>query len=282
VTTYETSILVKDLIFPECPRWHDERLWFSDMHAHKVMTVDLEGKTEIIVEVPGQPAGLGWLPNGRLLVVSQTDMRLWQLESDNLREVADLSNLAVVSCNDMVVDRYGRAYIGHFGFDINALSPSPAPAAIIMVRPEGDIRIVADNLMFPNGMVITPDGHKLIVAETLESRLTAFDIESDGLLSGRRIWADLPGISPDGICLDVEGAVWVATLTNEVIRVNEGGKIIDRVSTSTLSFACMLGGQDGRTLFILEAESFNVEEVRAKKSGRIEVIRVESPGSGLP
>ena len=274
---------MEGLAFPECPRWHEGKLWFSDMQACQVMTVDLEGKAELIVKVPGQPAGLGWLPYGRLLVVSMTDKRLLRLEPSGLTQVADLSGLASGNCNDMVVDIQGRAYIGHFGFDLFA-KQAVTPAEIIMVKPDGDARVVADSLIFPNGAVITPDGETLIVAESFGSCLTAFSIESDGSLSGRRIWARLrKGIAPDGICLDAEGAIWIADAGgNEVIRVREGGELTHRIKVSTKPYACMLGGLDRRTLFIATAETASPPEARARRSGRLEIIQVDVPGDGLP
>jgi sugar lactone lactonase YvrE len=252
------------------------------MHALKVMTVDLSGKSETIAEVPGQPAGLGWLPDGHLLIVSQTDRRLWRIDAGGLSEVADLSKLADVSCNDMVVDRKGRAYIGHFGSEMSSRPSSFSPADIIMVEPEGSVRVVADNLVFPNGMAITTDGQTLIVAETFGHQLTAFDIKPDGSLAGRRVWAALGEATADGLCLDAEGAVWVATCTNQVIRVQQGGKVSQRIKVSTRAFSCMLGGPDRHTLFVTTAESFDPVETRAKRSGCIETIRVDVPGAGLP
>lgn len=279
---FQTSVLLDGLIFAEGPRWHDGKLWFSDMHAHWVMTVDLEGKAEPIVEVPAWPSGLGWLPDGRLLIVSMTDRRLLRLDSDGLSEAADLSNLTSYHCNDMVVDRQGRAYIGNFGFDL-AAQADYAPAEIVLVTPDGHARIVADGMEFPNGAVITPDERTLIVAETFGARLTAFDIEFDGSLANRRTWAKLDGAVPDGICLDADRAIWVASpVSSEVIRVREGGEVTDRIKVSTQAYACMLGGTDRRTLFILTAETSDPEEVKIKKSGQIEIAKVEIPGTGLP
>lgn len=278
----ETRILLDGLAFAEGPRWHDGKLWFSDMHAHRVMTVDLDGNAETIVEVPNWPSGLGWLPDGRLLVVSMTDRRLLRLDPEGLTEVADLRELASYHCNDMVVDRQGRAYIGNFGFDL-AAQADYAPAKIVMMRPDGKARIVADQMAFPNGMVITPDDRTLIVGETFEACLTAFDIEPDGSLTNRRIWAKLDGAVPDGICLDAEGAIWVASpVSSKALRVREGGEVTDRVEVSTQAFACMLGGPDRRTLFVLTAETSDPEEAPIKKTGRIEIVEVDVPGAGLP
>ena len=278
----ETKVLVDGLVFPESPRWHNGKLWFSDMHGHWVMTVDFNGDTEKIVEVPGQPSGLGWLPDGRLLVVSMTDRRLLRLDTDGLTEVVDLRQLASSHCNDMVVDQQGRAYIGNFGFDMIEQEPL-ALAEIVLVTPNGDARVVAEEMAFPNGSVITPDGRTLIVAETFGPRLTAFNIEPDGSLTGRRIWAEIEQAVPDGICLDAENAIWVASpISAEVQRLHEGGEVTHRVKVSTQAFACMLGGSDRRTLFVLTAETLNPDEARAKASGRIETVHVDVPGVGLP
>jgi len=278
----ETKVLLEGLAFGEGPRWHDGKLWFSDMHAHWIMTVNLDGKTEKIVEVPGRPSGLGWLPDGRLLVASMTDRRLLRLDPDGLTEAADLSELAPHYCNDMVVDQHGRAYIGHYGFDFDARQPF-ALAEIILATPDGNVRVVADEMAFPNGTVITPDGHKLIVAESFGARLSVFDIEPDGSLARRQIWAQLENVVPDGICLDVEGAIWVASpVSSEVLRVREGGEVTHRITVSTQAFACMLGGPERRTLFILTAETSNPDEARAKASGCVEIVEVDVPGAGLP
>jgi sugar lactone lactonase YvrE len=277
-----TTLLIDGLRFPETPRWHDHKLWFSDMVARKVMTADLNGHTEIITQVPKGPSGLGWLPDGRLLVVSITDRRLMRLEPDGkLVEAADLSSLATFNCNDMVVDEQGRAYVGNFGYD--ALGGKPfAPATLILVLPDGAARIVAENMAFPNGTVITPDGQTLIVAESRGQCLTAFDISPDGSLSGRRTWARLEEKAlPDGICLDADGAVWVTSpSTGEILRVHEGGKVSRRIRGKKPAFACMLGGPGRLTLFLCTAIS--AESFRGKDSGQIETIRVDVPGAGRP
>jgi sugar lactone lactonase YvrE len=274
--------LLTGLVFPEGPRWHDGKLWFSDMHGPRVMTVDLAGQSEEVVEVPGQPSGLGWTPDGKLLVVSMTDRRLLRLEVDGLVEVADLASLASFHCNDMVVDAHGRAYIGNFGFDLDGQGQF-ATAALIVVEPDGRARIAADELAFPNGSVITPDGRTLIVGESFASRLTAFEIAPDGSLGGRRQWAKLEGAVPDGICLDAEGAVWVASpVSNELLRVREGGEVLDRIPTSQSAIACMLGGPERRMLFVLTADGTDPEKLKAAPTGRIEMVEVPVPGAGLP
>ena len=253
------------------------------MHSHQVIALDSKGNREIICEVENRPSGLGWLPDGRLLVVSMTDRRLLRLEDgDTLVEHADLSKLASFHCNDMVVDARGRAYVGNFGFDLDARE-DPKPAELVLVTPDGEARLAAGELSFPNGTVITPDGRTLIVGESFGARLTAFDIADDGALENRREWARLEGAVPDGICLDAEGAIWVASpVSAQVLRVHEGGRVSERVPVSTQAFACMLGGPERRTLFICTAESSNPEECRAKLGGRIETLEVEVSGAGLP
>jgi len=234
----KTRLLLDGLLFPEGPRWHEGKLWFSDMQGLQVMTVDMDGNAEKIFEVQCCPSGLGWLPDGRLLVVSMMDRRLLRLDPIGLVEIADLADLASFHCNDMVVDKQGRAYIGNFGFDLAADAPVK-PAEIVLVTPDGKARIVAEDLYFPNGTVITPDDQTLIVAETWGNRLTAFDIDSDGKLKNRRIWANLKGVYPDGICLDAEGAIWVAAPhPGEILRVQEGGNVTHRLAVSTKPYAC--------------------------------------------
>ncbi len=270
----ETEMFLEGLKFPEGPRWRDEKLWFSDMDARKVMTVDLKGNSETVIEMEDSPSGLGWLPDGTLLIVSMDDMRLLKLTPEGLKEVADLSSLATFKCNDMVVDKKGRAYVGNFGFDYQ--NDKFKQAEIILVTPEGNTSIAADELAFPNGTVITPDDKTLIVAESLGSKLTAFDILDDGLLGGRRVWANLTSLIPDGICLDAEGGIWIASPgSGKVFRVLEGGKVTHEVKVSSQAFACMLGGLDRCTLFVATSTADRLE-------GRIEVVRVEIPGAGLP
>jgi len=278
-----TEVVVDGLCFPEGPRWHEDQLWFSDMHAHQVMRVDRNGRAETVVEVPRQPSGLGWLPDGRLLIVSMLDRRLLRLDGGRLVEVADLSQLAVCHCNDMVVDAGGRAYIGNFGFDLHAPAWEFRHAELILVTPDGAARVVANEMSFPNGTVIAPDGRTLIVGESFAARLTAFDIQPDGALTNRREWAKLEHGTPDGICLDAEGAVWYASpVSAECVRVAEGGRVLDRIPVSTQAFACMLGGPDRRTLFICTAVDSQPERCRETRSGRIETVRVDVPGAGLP
>lgn len=277
-----TEVLLDGLAFPEGPRWRDGKLWFSDMHSQRVMTVDGAGNAATVVEVPNDPSGLGWLPDGRLLIVSMRDRKLLRLDADGLREVADLGGIATHHCNDMVVDERGRAYVGNFGADFTSGEPM-VPAAIALVEPDGTVRVAADALMFPNGAVITPDGRTFIVGESFASRMTAFDIAADGTLVNRRVWAQLENALPDGCCLDAEGAIWVASpISGEVLRVREGGEVTERIAVSTQAIACMLGGDDRRTLFILTAGTLVPDEATQRRDGRIETVRVDIPGAGMP
>jgi sugar lactone lactonase YvrE len=278
----KTKILTEGLAFGEGPRWHDGKLWFSDMHARWVTTVDPGGRTERVVEVPNLPSGLGWLPDDRLIVVSMRDRQLLRLEGKKLVPHADLSKLASFDCNDMVVDGLGRAYVGNFGYDLHG-DGRREPAELVLAMPDGKARVVARDLEFPNGTVITPDGKTLIVGESFGAKLTAFDVEGDGSLVRRRVWAAIENMVPDGICLDAEGAIWVASpLSEEVLRVREGGAVTHRFKPSLRPYACMLGGPDRRTLFIVTAETHDPTEALAKRSGRIETVEVEVPGAGLP
>ncbi|MFP6706552.1 MAG: SMP-30/gluconolactonase/LRE family protein, partial [Alphaproteobacteria bacterium] len=212
--TKQTTALLEGLTFPEGPRWHDGRLWFSDFYAHEVVAVDLDGRRETMAEVPGQPSGLGWTPDGRLLVVSMTDRRLLRQDPGGLMEVADLSGLAGYHCNDMVVDGNGGAYVGNFGYNSHDGDDFKL-ADLIRVEPDGTASVAAAGLAFPNGSVITPDSGTLIVGETRGHILSAWDRVADGGLSNRRVWADLDGGYPDGICLDTEGAIWVSDPRNK-------------------------------------------------------------------
>jgi sugar lactone lactonase YvrE len=275
--------LLDGLVFGEGPRWRGDRLWLSDMHAHTVLTVDLAGKREDVLRVEGKPSGLGWLPDGRLLVVSMEDRRLLRREASGaLVTHADLSALAPAACNDMVVDGAGRAYVGNFGFDFEH-GEKPRTTCLVRVDPDGRASKAADELRFPNGSVITPDGRTLIVGESFGNCLTAFTIGKDGALSGRREWAKLDGATPDGICLDAENAIWVASpMSNEVLRVREGAAVAERIPTGRPAIACMLGGPERRTLFVLTADSFRAEEALASRSARVEITRVNVPGAGFP
>jgi sugar lactone lactonase YvrE len=291
----EVRVLAEGLTFGEGPRWRDDRLWFSDMYDHAVKTVDLDGHLETVVEMDDQPSGLGWLPDGRLLIVSMLERKLLRREPDGQLVVhADLSGVATFHTNDMVVDEVGRAYVGNFGFDLEpwvrehgiaaALGePGPPQANVARVDPDGAISIAADGLRFPNGTVITPDGRTMIVAETFGSRLTAFDVDSDGSLHGRRVWADLGGRLPDGICLDADLNVWVSNPLEPVCYlVAEDGGIVDEVDTGQPSFACALGGPHRRHLFILTSRSSAGHVAAEERKANVIVTEVRTPGAGLP
>ena len=286
------EILADGLHFAEGPRWHQGKLWFSDFYDHAVKTVDLDGVVETKVVIDDHPSGLGWMPDGRLLIVSMQHRAVLRLEYDTLVVHGDLSRVATFHCNDMVIDSVGRAYVGNFGFDLDAAVTSGnfaaalaayEGAALARVDPTGMVHTVATGLKFPNGMVITPDDGTMIVAETLGRRLTAFDIGIDGSLTNERLWASLGAAAPDGICLDADGAVWVADASGpRCVRVLEGGEVTHTIDTSQPCFACMLGGPDGRTLFMLTAESSLPAIAATRRTGRIEITTVEVAHSGRP
>lgn len=291
--TYQAKVLVEGLGFSEDLRWHEGRLWFSDMEAKSVMATDLKGNIIKIVDVQGTPSGLGWSPDGDMMVVSMADRKLLKLIGKKLKEVANLWDFASFNCNDMVVTEQGRAYIGNFGFDFEAMAPY-APGEIITVSPDGKAEVAADNLAFPNGITITPDGKTLIVSETLGECITAFDIDSGGLLTNRRIWAALKNMTPDGITIDIEGAVWVSSpVSGGVFRVHEGGEISDRVMVSEQAYSCTLGGTDRKTLLIAVSpplhQLFKImnipldsDVVYDESDGKIEFCQVSVPGLGCP
>ncbi len=268
-------VLLDQLVFPECPRWHDGRLWFSDMHARRVFAMATDGEPEIILQGEEMPGGLGWLPDGRLLVVAMAGRKLQRLDPNGLVDVADLSSLTEHSCNDMVVDPNGRAYIGSCSFaqtDTGERVRTP----VMCVEPDGEAWVVAEQLMFPNGMVITDGGRTLVVGESYGQRLSAYDLNADGSLANPRVWADLRPNVPDGICLDADGGIWVADpVNNGVMRVVQGAGPVDWIPTSRGAYACALGGEDGRTLYVCTAETSNPRKTLELCSGRIESVRVD-------
>ena len=293
----EFTKLVGGFAFTECPRWHNGHLYFSDQHGYRVYQSSIDGFTDDIAVVPNRPSGLGFLPDGRLLIASMCDRKILRLEEDcSLSLHADLSALAPGDINDMLVDSAGRAWVGNFGFDLHGGAPSRT-TCLICVEPDSSAHIAAEGLGFPNGMVLTPDGRTLIVAETLMNRLSAFDVNGS-TLGPRRTWAafgDEPTstsvavilahaqVVPDGICLDAEGAVWLADLMHHrLLRVAEGGQILQELSTPLSPFACMLGGDDDRTLFICVAPTFHEAEAKTLMNSSILMTRVEVPHAGLP
>ena len=287
-------ILCEGIYFGEGPRWREGRLWFSDFYARAVKSVSLAGdvRTELALD-DDAPSGLGWTPDGSLLVVSMAKRRVLRRAPDGAVTVhADLGGVAAFLSNDMVVDAAGGAYVGDFGFDLHdellergemsVFADHPA-TRLARVAPDGAVTVAAEDMHFPNGSMITPDGKTLIVGETLGARLTAFDIGADGTLSGRRVWAQTWPRIPDGACLDAAGAVWIANpLAPECARLAEGGAVLDSVATSQNCFACMLGGDDGETLFMMTAPSSIPAIASAKPAGRIEIAPAESPHAGRP
>lgn len=279
----ELQTLMTGLVFGESPRWHDDRLWFSDMGAQQVVAVDLEGNSEVIARVPAMPMGIGWLPDGRLLIVSALDGRLLRREPDgSLVTHADLTSLGEHPWSDMVVDGRGNAYIGNLGFDFPA--GEFATGIVALVTPDGSARQVADGVAFANGMAVTPDNATLILAESYGNRLTAFDIAADGGLSNRRVWADLGDGVPDGVCLDAEGAVWYGDVPNQrCVRVREGGEVLQTIELDRGCFACTLGGVDHTTLFLMAAEYSAASMAGdAPPTGRVLTVAAGAPGVGWP
>jgi sugar lactone lactonase YvrE len=286
-------VLCEGLYFGEGPRWRDGRLWFSDFFASAVKSVSLKGDVRVEFGIGDAPSGLGWMPDGSMLIVAMTSRRVLRRSPPGKVTVhADLSRVANFHCNDMVVDSTGRAYVGEFGFDLHKELAARGRASVLAEHPtaklarissEGVADVVAEDLHFPNGTVITPDGKTLIVAETLAAALTAFDIGPDGALSGRRAWASTAPRVPDGIALDSAGAIWIANpLAPECARIAPGGAVLDTIATSQNCFACMLGGDDGKTLFMMTAPTPLPEAAAEAPKGRIEIATVEAAHAGLP
>jgi sugar lactone lactonase YvrE len=281
-TSANGDVLVEGIAFPESPRWHDGRLWFSDWVAKHVLAVDSRGGQDVITEVDAFPFSIDWLPDGRMLISAGT--RLLRMEADgSLSTHADLSDLAEFGLNEIVIDDRGYVYVNGAGFDLMG-GGEFRPGIVALVRPDGSSEVVADGVDFPNGMAITPDGATLIVADSYGKQLIGFDIGSDGTLSGRRIWADLGDDNPDGICLDAEGAVWYADVPHRhCVRVAEGGDVLQSVEVDRGCFACMLGGSDETTLFIAAQEWNGPEAVGSgPRTGRILAVEAPAAHSGHP
>ncbi len=293
------SVVTDEFTYLEGPRWHDGMLWFVDFYTHGVYRVNPAGDVEKIVHVDQQPSGLGWLPDGRMLVVSMKDRKILRLESDGRLVVhADLWDKCGGHANDMVVAVGGNAYVGEFGYDLMG-GESHKSASLVLVRPDGSSQVVAEGLHFPNGMVITPDGKRLIVNELFGNRISQFDIRDDGTLGPRCDFAnfgdlgDEPDLEsrlgqatiiPDGLTLDSEGAVWFAdTINHRAVRMAEGGKILEEVKTDPEGvFAVALGGHDGKTLFLCTAPDWDEGARKAAREGRMLSVEVEFPHAGTP
>lgn len=280
----EAKILLNDLVFGEGPRWHRNKLWFSDMHGGVVKTLDLEGHCELVVEVPHKPSGLGFLPDGRLLIASMEDRKVLRLDKDGLKLHCDLTGYATGSINDMIVDGKGNAYVGQFGSDTYGGEPMK-DTSLILVTPDGASREVAFDLRMPNGMAISPDGKTLYLAETYRHCLTMFYIEEDGSLSNREVFAEVP-LRPDGICLDAEGCIWMGVAMHPegcFLRVAKGGEIVDKIELEDWrGIACVHGGPDRQTLFLLEAQRASPSKIEGPGNARIRIMHSEVPGAGLP
>lgn len=287
-----TRVLREGLSFGEAPRWHEGRLWYSDFYRHAVYSTDAAGAEEREeLAVAGQPSGLGWLPDGDLLYVSMTDHQLRRRHEASDVLFADLSPYCGFWANDLCVSREGVCYVGNFGFDLDltlrdegvaGLSSAPT-TNLVVLGPDGAVRQVVPDMVFPNGTVLTPDGATLIVGETLAFRLSAFDVAGDGTLSNRRVFAQLDLVATDGMCLDAEGQIWLAdALHARCLRVAEGGAVTDEVATTQRAYACMLGAEARTSLYVLTAPTSSRFEVAERRDGRLEVAEVAVPGAGLP
>ena len=266
----------------ESPRWHGDRLYFSDWSAGEVLAVDLAGRSEVIARVRSLPLCTAWLPDGHLVIVSSPDGRLLRREPDG--SLVTYADLGPAGWNDIVIDGRGNAYVNGAGFDPTA-GEAPKPGSVFLVTPDGAVREVAEDIAFPNGMAVTADNSTLIVADSYRHCLVAFDIAADGGLSGRRVWADLGEGTPDGIAVDAENAVWYADVPNKrCARVAEGGEVRQVVELDRGGFACALGGAGRTTLFVTAAEwrGMSQAEMVAPGSGQVVMTSVEVPGAGWP
>jgi sugar lactone lactonase YvrE len=292
------ELVYSDLAFGESPRWHDGRLWLSDIFGKRVVAVGMNGDAEEICQVENHPSGLGWLPDGRLLVVSMLDRKLLRLDPDGMVKHADLSGVCPGNANDMVVDGRGNAYVGNTGYPYGYRGqPVPVRTAtsLVLVSPDGEVRKQPGTLMFPNGCAVSGDGRTLVVAQSHMGRLTAYAIAEDGSLHDERVFADLPARrdNPDGICMDAEGAVWLADSHHHcAVRVLDGGQVTHIVETAPSEcIACVLGGPDRRTLYLVLApprDAPGSDELvmggpaAQSRDGRVEAIEVDVPGAGWP
>jgi sugar lactone lactonase YvrE len=275
----EPQTLMTGIGLGESPRWHDGRLWFADWVAQELIALDLEGNSEVITNVRSLPFSIDWLPDGRMLITSGT--KLLRMQPDgSLVTHADLSGLSQFGWNEIVVDVRGNTYVNNICFDFMA-GAEFRPGIIALVTPDGSTRQAADGIAFPNGMVVTPDNSTLIVAESFAGRLSAFDIAADGGLSNRRVWAEL-GEGGDGICMDADGAVWCPAMKS-CLRVREGGEVLQKIELDRFCFACMLGGADGRTLFMMAADWRGTDEVgKGPRTGKVLTIEAPAPHVGRP
>jgi len=277
---HQLAVFAEGFVLLEGPRWRDGHLWVSDVWDHCIYRIAPDGRREVVAQTQHHPSGLGFLPDGALLAVSMGDRKVLKIVNGELTEHADLSEIATGDANDMVVDSYGRAYVGNLGYDILA-GEEPAPATIALVETDGTVRAAGFGSEFPNGMGLIRQEQVLVVAETWAKRIIAYDREADGTLSNRRVYADLGDRSPDGICVDREDGIWVSSFnTSEFVRVLEGGMITDRAACpGRVAVACQLGGDDGQSLFCTTV-SGDLDDVRKRRrKAAIELVRVDVPAN---
>ena len=281
----EPRVLLDGLAIVECPRWHDDRLWFCHWGMEEIVAVDLDGNAEVMAPgLPGLGWGISWLPDGRLLIAGEPDLRRQEPDGSVVTH-ADLSALSTTSWSEILVDGRGNIYVNSINFDFLGGGGEPTQGLIALVTPDGAVRQVAGDLHFPNGMVVTPDNRTLIISESFAAQLTAFDIESDGSLTNRRVWAG--DVGPDGICLDADGAIWTsgAVMGDTVVRVREGREVLDEVPIDLDCFATMLGGPDRRSLFLCMAKWLGpdkIDEAVERRTGQVRVLDAPAPGVGWP
>ena len=282
---HQLAPLVDNIVFGEGPRWHQDALWFSDIKDHCVNRLTSDGKIEKIVEIDGEPSGLGWLPSGELLIVSMLEHSLLRYDNNKLSLVANFSEHCGGKANDMVVDQYGHAFIGNLGFDIEAEPMVPAATQVVRVDIDGSVHIAATDIWCPNGMGITPDGKTLLVSQSASTEMLGFDLAADGGLSNRHVYTTLPdGATYDGICVDSEAAIWAANpVGHEFLRALPGGEITDRIDTGNMqAIACMLGGKDRKTLYCITNETNSLDIAEQQRGGMISTARVDVAGAGWP
>ncbi|WP_144097449.1 SMP-30/gluconolactonase/LRE family protein [Croceicoccus sediminis] len=277
---HQLTVLASDFIFPEGLIWRDGGLWMSDMFGKACFQLSAGGEKQSICSVPNRPSGIGFLPDGTPLVVSMVDRKLMKLVDGGLQVHADLSDVATGEVNDILVDDAGRAYVGNFGYDLFGGAEAQT-ANIAMVMPDGSVSIVADDLVFPNGMVLVDGGRTMVVSETFANRLTAYDVDEHGKLSNRRVYVDLGERAPDGLCVDKQDGIWVSSfVTGEFLRVTPDGAITDLIACGDKrAVACALGGEDGRTLYCSTFGGHLEDMVAQKRVGSIETVKVEVPGA---
>ncbi len=282
---HQLKPFIQNIVFGEAPRWKSNTLWFSDIKDHCVNRVSQSGETEKVLKIDGEPSGLGWLPNGELLIVSMLNHVLLRYNGKTVIQVADFSEYCGGKANDMVVDQYGHAFIGNMGFDVEAVPIEPKLTNIVRVDLDGTVHVVANEICCPNGMGITPDGETLLVSQSGSTDMLGFKLSPEGTLSERFVYTTLPeGATYDGICVDSEGAIWAANpIGHEFLRALPGGEITDRIATGDdHAIACMLGGDDRKTLFCVTNPTNSLFEAAKARAGKISTVQVLVAGAGLP